>query len=1156
MMRCPSCGSVVGEDARFCASCGHPLGRTNEQRRIVTVLFADLVGFTGLAERMDPEQVKRLIELCFTELTADIEAFGGRVDKLLGDGILALFGAPISHEDDAERAVRCALKMHTTLTRTLAASPLGADHEGLQMRVGVNTGEVLVGTLGNDYTAMGDVVNLAARLQAMAPPGGVLVGDPTHTATAHAIEFEPAGMLQPRGREQGLVAWLARRVTALPGVRRNQTRVPLVGRDREVALGTALFELTVSHHRGALVAIVAEDGLGKTRVMEEFSDHLERAHRGVVLRGSCVPYGESNHWWPIATAIAQGLGNVALEDADAVRAAAARVLATMPAPSDPATFDLSVEAIAHLAGHPSRIDQLDPATAKTAIHQSVARALLAIGNGRPMLLAIDDLHWASGPLLDLVSYIVGILGRMWMIVMTTHRPDARFAWPPAVEHAVALTLYLDPLEADAATELARSLLGHDSADRLAEAIFERSGGNPLFIQEMAALTASGEGTDVLPDTLRSLIGARLDQLPGGLRQTLEDAATLGLSGSVSGLAQYSRALGHPYSYGNLLQLTEGGLLEVADGRWRFRSNSVRDATYQTMTKAVRARRHAGLAAAMAGLTPLPVDDLTFHTAAAAELVSELGSVDGIDAAIIDRAIDLLAASARRALSQGTLRGAVQHATRALGLISGQRGTREQRNRLLLLRANAAAELHLHAAAHNDLDFVLADLAEAATHGDHDPVTEAEALRILGELHHAEGHQDRAREALRRSVELLRAADDPTRLAHALQSSGYIELFNGSLSQAERFFAEADEIYTAVGNDAGRAWIEQNRALRAFLAGDRPTARERLGAIVTKMEALGDRNGVAWANGLLAFVAFYDRDLDEARRLSQLVHASAVDRSDDWAEAMMLTLQANLDVWVGSLRAGLDTAERALSELRRLGDPLGTVQAASVLLRAQVARGMFDGAQQTSQELLSLAETSPLGTVALVATATAALHRGHATSALSLARRAAERMQAADMASLDPTLLQVVALVQSARTEAALTLLATLPSDEVRQTGLAGALGAALEGHPNATHRALEISSYEGTFYFDRIVCDLIVAATARRDDPQVSSAALGRARTRAADTGDVIARSLVAEMARRLDRDVIERPIDDWEPPSDLSPGWLNVIDALTSPGRPAVAHR
>ena len=210
---CATCAHPVPSGARFCPSCGSPVdvasGTSLEERRVVTVLFADLVGYTALAEHLDPENVKHLIESCFERLVADIETFGGRVDKLLGDAIVALFGAPVAHEDDAERAVRAGLRMQETLARFASERRAVEDGPPIEMRVGINTGEVLVGTLaGTEYTAMGDVVNTASRLQSIAPPGRVLIGSATAALCSAAIDREPFGVTQIRGRDQMEQSWL------------------------------------------------------------------------------------------------------------------------------------------------------------------------------------------------------------------------------------------------------------------------------------------------------------------------------------------------------------------------------------------------------------------------------------------------------------------------------------------------------------------------------------------------------------------------------------------------------------------------------------------------------------------------------------------------------------------------------------------------------------------------------------------------------------------------------------------------------------------------------------------------------------------------------------------------------------------------------------
>ena len=265
---CPSCRADAPAGARFCASCGQDLRLRGDERRVVTVLFADLVGYTALSESRDPEQVKNLVDGCFERLVADIDAFGGRVDKIIGDAIVALFGAPIAHEDDAERAVRAALRMQESLAR--ASDELGV---GVMMRVGVNTGEVLVGALraGGDYTAMGDVVNTANRLQTSARPGEVLVGPSTFAATRRSVRYEPLEPLDVKGREQTVAAWRAEEALAPPGYRPGRGRARLVGREAEMGVLCSTVENTIDNARASLLLLLGEAGVGKSRLAEELA---------------------------------------------------------------------------------------------------------------------------------------------------------------------------------------------------------------------------------------------------------------------------------------------------------------------------------------------------------------------------------------------------------------------------------------------------------------------------------------------------------------------------------------------------------------------------------------------------------------------------------------------------------------------------------------------------------------------------------------------------------------------------------------------------------------------------------------------------------------------------------------------------------------------
>ena len=1142
MMLCPSCASELPADARFCSSCGYAITATQtEERRITTVLFADMVGFTTLAEHRDPEAVKRLIDSCFQLLVDDITAFGGRVDKILGDGILALFGAPVAHEDDAERAVRAALRMQATLAHFVGTSGLSGS-AGIRMRVGINTGEVLVGTLaGTEYTAMGDVVNTASRLQSAAPPGGILVGHTTYALTSQAIHFEPAGELDAKGRDQSIKAWLAVEATAPPGSRSRRGRNgPMVGRQPELAIGRAALDLVNIANRSVLLAISGENGVGKSRLADELIDHLHNSVDAAVLEGACVPYGEANVWFPIANALCRYLDldpSLPLEDIRAVaRERALQILSNV----DDAEVERMVDVFAHLLGHPSTIDRLEAPAARASVHSAVSRVLELRSQERPVVLSINDLHWADPALIRLLEHLVSSLSRHRFALITAMRPGSDVVWPPHSERATVVSLNLQPLGQAATEELAAQLLADQCAEpELLTALYDRSGGNPLFLHELAALAAAGGGIRELPNSLRALIIARLDQLTPSQRQIIENAATLGTSGSIASLQTFADELGQRFDPAKVRELDDLGLLEVRGRRWEFRSDSVRDAAYQTLTKAARARRHAGVAKAMANF-PAGLDDRAHHTATAAELVKEIGPVEGVSRKITDEAIELLSAAAERADDTGSLRLAIRHATRGLELLGVGPEHEARRVQLQLIRAQALLELRDFDGARADLD---AALSSAAQRGD--VAAQGDAHRMLGSMHHAASRLDDARLELGQAVDLLRTVERPDLLARALRARGFIELFGGSLTDAEWFFGEADTLYRLLDDQRGLAWLEQHRAWISFLSGDMALARDRLNHAADALDKLGDRNGVGWAFGLLAFVEFFERHFAEAEALAELVIREADQRGDEWAVGMMQTLLADLRLWQGDLGEAANLAEQARSRFKKLGDKFGLIQATAPLLRAQIALGQAGAAQRSSEELLTFADMSVQGPFPLMAVAGAAMHRGDGATAVAIADRAILEANDLNGSAFEPRVARLMGLLQLGRVDEAAVAFAELQPQAMLHpftSGAASLLFATLASPAEALEHAEMVAHAAGATYLDEVFAYIGAAsAHAQLGDRAQTILATEAAVVRALDVGDVVAIALATNAYQHL----VGRPHPAFDQPTQLEAGWLTLIDDL-----------
>ncbi len=453
----------------------------------MSVVFADLVGFTGFSETSDPEQVKALVDECFAALCDDVTAYGGQVDKIVGDALLALFGAPVAHEDDAERAVRCALRMQRTLRGLREERNLT-----VELRVGVNTGEVLVGSLraGGDYTAMGDVVNTASRLQTVAEPGQVVVGALTHAATDHIVQYEELGPLAVRGRSEPVAAWRAIGAPVPPGVRR-RARTPLIGRDAEVGLLGAIVDTALSRERAHLVLITGGAGVGKSRLVSEVARHAEEVHGARVFTGRCVPYGE-DIWWPIAETIrtvCEISPNASLEEArsrvyEVVSNAAGR------SKDEPEVARIG-RGLLFLLGYAEELSDLDPVRARDDALRSGQALFGRLARAAPVILVLSDLHWADDLVLDLVNGLLGALRTLPFVLLATARPDLEERWRPEPGRHNLSVLNLEPLEGSAVTRLVEELLGDDTTSELVDVLRERSGGNPFFIEEARGADPGG-----------------------------------------------------------------------------------------------------------------------------------------------------------------------------------------------------------------------------------------------------------------------------------------------------------------------------------------------------------------------------------------------------------------------------------------------------------------------------------------------------------------------------------------------------------------------------------------------------------------------------------------------------------------------------------------
>jgi class 3 adenylate cyclase len=553
------------------------------------VLFADLSGFTALSERTDPEEIRSMVDRCMCAMGEVVEQFGGAVDKVIGDALMAVFGAPVAHEDDPTRAVRAALEIQRR------ASENTDEFCGLCVRVGVNTGEVIFARVGpearRELTVMGDAVNTAARLQSAAPAEGVLVGEQTHAATAVEIEYEALAPLTAKGKSAPLLAWLARSATAAPAERR-VSDAPFVGRETELELLARAWARTSSEHYPQLVTVLGAPGIGKTRLTLELARKIQD-EGGRVLRGRSFPYGERVAYGALALVIKEACVIFASDPApEAVAKLARRLRALFGDDASSVVTDLSI--VARLTD--DRVDERED------LFASVRRFLEALAREQPTLLVLEDLQWADQSLLELVGSLVVRLTDAPLLILALAREEFLDDQPDWARLPRHVTVQLDALGSGHANDLVRRLLPRTLEDDSVVSRVERAaGGNPLLIEELTRWLSEGGASAPaeLPTNVKTMIAARLDRLPAPERQLILSASVIGevfWRGSLE-------ALGTPGPLADLLRSLEMRDLirRMPESRIEgeqeltFKHGLIQEVAYSTLPMAARRQRHAAVA---------------------------------------------------------------------------------------------------------------------------------------------------------------------------------------------------------------------------------------------------------------------------------------------------------------------------------------------------------------------------------------------------------------------------------------------------------------------------------------------------------------------------------------------------------------------------------
>ncbi|MGH2635859.1 MAG: ATP-binding protein, partial [Actinomycetota bacterium] len=668
MQVCPGCGEENPDRFRLCGMCGArlvPDESPQEVRRTVTIVFSDLKGSTSLGERLDTESLREVLNHYFSEMRAVLERHGGTVEKYIGDAIMAVFGLPVVHEDDAARAVRAAAEMQETLSRV--NERLERTHGvRLENRTGVNTGEVVAGDVSHGQRLVtGDAVNVAARLEQNAPTMEVLIGEPTYRLVRDAVEAEPMEPLELKGKSQPMPAYRLISISREEGVsRRHDT--PMVGRERELsALARALTEARETR-TCRVVTVVAPAGVGKSRLLREF---LERSSDlATQLRGRCLSYGEGITFWPLAEMAREAAG---IDNDDALEAAAAKLGRLL----GPGTEEVT-DRIAAAIGLSDRSFPVQET------FWAARRLFELLGRDRPLIVLVDDIHWAEATFLDLLRYLRESIEDTPVVVVCSARPELLQEHPDwAAEEAAGRTIRLEPLSEEESSEVVENLLGRTGVDpAVRDRIIHAADGNPLFVEQMlsmliddGALQAGGDGRWILvsdlgaieiPPTISALLSARLDRLGQTERAVIERGAVIGqvfFRGAVEDLSPESVREHVGASLERLVSKELVGAHEssfAGQEAFRFAHILVRDAAYLGVLKRVRAELHERFVDWLERMAPdrvLEFEEIRGHHLEEAYLILvQLAPADEHAVAVGRRGSQYLASAGSRALARGDM----------------------------------------------------------------------------------------------------------------------------------------------------------------------------------------------------------------------------------------------------------------------------------------------------------------------------------------------------------------------------------------------------------------------------------------------------------------------------------------------------------------------
>ena len=965
---------------------GDDRGPRRRERKVVTVLFCDLAGFTAQAERLDPEEVEALLRPYHQHVRVELERHGATVEKFIGDAVMALFGAPVAHEDDPERAVRAALAVRDW-----------AKEESLDLRIGITTGEAVVwldaDAAGGEGMASGDVVNTAARLEVAAPVNAILVDETTQRATRRSIEMRPVSPVAAKGKASPISAWEVVAARSRLGADVTQlARTPLVGREPELAVMRQVLSRAIDDATPQLLTLVGIPGVGKSRLVHELRQIVDADERLIRWRqGRCLAYGDGVAFWALAEIVKAEAGVL---EGDPERVAASKLRAALGAVMEDAAEAGWVE------GHLRPLIGLDPGTVVGADGREQAfaawrRFLEALGDEQPLVLVFEDVHWAEDGLLDFADELVEWLAGVPVLVVCTARPallERRPAWGGGKLNAS--TVGLGPLSDDDTARLIAGALDRPLLPaELQRALLDRAAGNPLFAEQYAQLyLESGSiADDTLPETLQGIVAARLDGLSREDKALLRSGAVMGKifwTGSVASDREAAARRLHALERSGFVARQRRSSVN-GETEWSFAHAILRDVAYGQIPRAERSELHRACAEWIAALgRPEDHAELLAHHWRSAR---ELAVAAGQQATAFDEQLRfaLRAAGDRAAATHAPLAAAGYYAE-ALELWpdDGERPSLEHRyGRVLALMDDPNAGRLLASA--SDALAALGRVDEAAEarlalvrveweHGRRDVSLEhqrraeelvrgmesAAAARVLsgvGRLAGLGGDWERGLALARRANELAETLKMDDVRAHSLATIGTGMRASGSGTGGAELRKAFDLALTADPREASA--IANNLAVDALFELDFRGAAELFEESATIARRTGDRAHERWALAQEVFMNYALGRWDAAMAAADAFIAECEAGSAHYLEGHVRTNRARVLLARGQQAAAVEDHRRAIAHGRAIGDPQAVIPPLAAAALAFELLGMVDEAGAIAREVVDLALRHP-GEIAL------------------------------------------------------------------------------------------------------------------------------------------------------------------------------------------------